>query len=91
VLREDYNGVKSFAWYYCACGNKFRSAHGHKEFTQGCKACDKSLRPKFMWKNARQNFARREASPDNAPHDTTRCEACRHGECSFTGKLSDSP
>ena len=89
VLREDYNGVKSFAWYYCTCGKKFMSAHGHKKFMQDCQACEKGLRPKFMWENARQNFDRREAPSGHVHHDTTRCEACRHGMCSFTGKMSE--
>ena len=89
MLREDYNGVKSFAWYYCTCGKKFMSAHGHKKFMQDCQACEKGLRPKFMWENARQNFDRREAPSGHVHHDATRCEACRHGMCSFTGKMSE--
>jgi hypothetical protein len=85
VEREEFSGVKSFGFFECPgpkCRHFWISAHASKKYCQGCRQCETKSRPKFMWVNK---------SPRNpgmkkkkAPHDSSRCDACEAGDCSWS-------
>jgi len=84
VLREKFRGQKSFGFYSCGCGRKWTTAHGYKEYSQGCKGCEATCLPYYMWQNDTNAERRERTSRDESdgPHDFERCEACRRGVCS---------
>mmetsp|Transcript_28124 Transcript_28124/g.74405 ORF Transcript_28124/g.74405 Transcript_28124/m.74405 type:complete len:176 (-) Transcript_28124:19-546(-) len=81
VLREDFEGRKSFGYFVCDCGRFWTSAHAQTEYRQGCQGCEEESLPYFMWRNDGGRRVRREDEPENKPHDASRCEACRRGQC----------
>jgi len=84
VARDEFRGKKSFAFFRCKnCKKTWMSAHGYKQFKQGCKRCDEDYLPLFMWKNhnKRRSVEDMESERLDGPHDSSRCEACRRGVC----------
>eukprot|EP00930_Biecheleria_cincta_P052624 TRINITY_DN37882_c0_g1_i1.p1 TRINITY_DN37882_c0_g1~~TRINITY_DN37882_c0_g1_i1.p1 ORF type:complete len:269 (-),score=26.85 TRINITY_DN37882_c0_g1_i1:61-762(-) len=87
----DFEGKKSFAFFRCQCGKSWTTAHGYPQFRQDCNKCENPCRPKFMWQNDKNDRSagfdsqeKNRRSQDDAPHDSSRCEACRAGVCSLS-------
>ena len=93
VLRDEFNGVKSFGSYVCEskkCKNKkWISAHAYKIHRQGCKSCDQYTLPTYMWVNTDKDTIKdikNDTDKDtDKPHDSERCEACKAGVCIRNG------
>mmetsp|Transcript_74904 Transcript_74904/g.211861 ORF Transcript_74904/g.211861 Transcript_74904/m.211861 type:complete len:168 (+) Transcript_74904:98-601(+) len=81
VLREEFEGRKSFGYFICDCGRFWTSAHAYKEYSQGCQGCDFMRLPYFLWQNHEPRSGRPAEDRDAAPHDSERCEACQRGVC----------
>mmetsp|Transcript_8427 Transcript_8427/g.24119 ORF Transcript_8427/g.24119 Transcript_8427/m.24119 type:complete len:192 (+) Transcript_8427:64-639(+) len=85
VLREVFDGKKSFGVFFCPCGRTWTTAHAWKDYKQGCQSCDVETFAFYMWKNDRKgkSYSRKQDNfeDDRPPHDRARCEACRRGVC----------
>ena len=85
VQTSDFEGQKSFGRFQCKkCKKQWGSAHAFRDYKQGCQRCETKSFPCCLWVNTGDNNERQERDDDNdGPHDSKRCEACRHGRCSF--------
>lgn len=82
--RESFTGTKSFGYFECnRCSKEWFSAHAHKQFKQGCQACERMAYPCCLWVNTgeKDDYRDKVLDEDEAPHDRARCQACRHGQC----------
>jgi cold shock CspA family protein len=98
VLAEIFEGLKSFGCFSCTnmkCGKMWTSAHTTRNptnpgswFRQGCKNCDTNIYPCCLWyNNPEYQEYNRAVRSEGEQHDTTRCEAGRHGVCSVCARL----
>lgn len=87
IPRHEFRGRKSFSFYRCQCGKTWMSAHGYKDYEQGCQTCDRESLPVLMWQNEERYAGIDLGDPDkpvrerDGPHDEERCAACRAGIC----------
>jgi len=84
VLREEYEGLKSFGKFKCktkTCKNKeWTSARAFTIWKQGCRICNIDVLPTHMWKNDNTN-TKQKRNETKKGHDGNRCEACKNGVC----------
>ena len=85
VERDAFSGRKSFGFFVCQCGKRWLSAHAFPNYTQGCKSCEDTCLPRYLWVNQHSSFEdyfEDDKDRDNkSPHDRERCEACAKGVC----------
>eukprot|EP00011_Vannellida_sp_DIVA3-517-6-12_P014369 CAMPEP_0114606236 /NCGR_PEP_ID=MMETSP0168-20121206/1459_1 /TAXON_ID=95228 ORGANISM="Vannella sp., Strain DIVA3 517/6/12" /NCGR_SAMPLE_ID=MMETSP0168 /ASSEMBLY_ACC=CAM_ASM_000044 /LENGTH=315 /DNA_ID=CAMNT_0001817097 /DNA_START=43 /DNA_END=987 /DNA_ORIENTATION=- len=75
-LREEFEGRKSFGFFYCCnaeCSSRWVSAHAQPQFRQACKACEEWSHALWMWVNEDSEEGRG-LGASKAPHDVARCE-----------------
>jgi hypothetical protein len=80
VETQNFQGSKSFGFFKCRqCRQKWISAHAFKVYKQGCKRCNSTKLPDFMWQNDKRTPSDRAEKESKAPHDKGRCGACLLG------------
>jgi hypothetical protein len=88
VLRNDFNGNKSFSFFKCSnCNKRWMSSKGFKKYKQACKKCKVYVFPEYMWQNIYINIYKnnrknkKTLNDNNKPHMKKFCEACKKGVC----------
>eukprot|EP00450_Noctiluca_scintillans_P000982 CAMPEP_0194494256 /NCGR_PEP_ID=MMETSP0253-20130528/12218_1 /TAXON_ID=2966 /ORGANISM="Noctiluca scintillans" /LENGTH=236 /DNA_ID=CAMNT_0039335351 /DNA_START=62 /DNA_END=772 /DNA_ORIENTATION=- len=81
VPRDEFRGRKSFGFFVCTCGNRWKSAHAQPKYRQGCQRCEQQSLAMCLWYNEGPDTRPERETDDDKPHDSARCEACKHGDC----------
>ena len=86
VERRAFKGKSGFGVFLCFKCNRWQSARAFKNFRQGCKKCEATHLPCFLWWNPGERPPPK-GDDDDGPHDVTRCEACQKGKCLSGGRF----